>query len=1304
MIVKIQIRLYFKCRLLYTDEDRTKHYFYYDTTTKTYKDENGLNITLTVNSDNTYTIKDKGDNQLIFTASGYLWKIVDSNGNTLTLSYKGTVLSQITDGAGRIIKLNTAPDGSLLEITDPAGRKTSFAYNGTNLKTITYPDGKQTIYNYDSNNNLISAVNFDGYKVTYTYNNGVAQGVISALESHTDGTLGEEIKIAYGNNLTTFTDAKGRKDTYIFNDSGNTVSTRDSLGNANYTKYNENTNDPNKNKATLDSKLQKTTVNYLRNHNMEYDTDWTFVNDGSSTATGGFTTAEKYLGQRSITVNKTNSLNRSFNQQSLTLEKGKTYTLSGYIKTNGISNANSQGAHLLVNYKNNVGTWLETYSSYASGTNNWTRHEVTFTIPSNASTADIIIKTAITNETGTAYFDCLQLEDNSVANRYNLVENPDFRNGSFTWWNKSGDSDISDKVVYIDTKTDPNYVSANIDRNCFKINGLANKLKNINQTINVSGNTGDTYVVSGWAKADSVPLSSERCFSIDVGIQGLDGTHQRITVNFNQDSSDWQYASSVIKTDRPYKSITIYGLYYNNANTVYFDGFRLYKEEFGDSYTYDSNGNLISSSDMAKQNTSFAYNTKNDLISSTDPKGNKFQYEYDSKHDTTKATSAENVVNSFTYDSYGNPLTAKIGDNTLFTISTKTYTASGNYESTSTDSLGNTVKNTWNETKGLLTSTTDAKNTTITNIYDSNTDSLLSTSKTVEGQQITNSYTYNNDRISTISHNGFNYNFGYDSLGNNTTVAAGTQNLITNTYDTRTGKLLQITCGNGQQISNDYDNLDRVITQKYNGTVGYIYEYDASGNIGYQRDLVNNVNYRYIYDIANRLVQVKDSRENSVKYSYDLNNNISKISDKIGNSSYETSYGYDKDDKPTSITYNRNTANTITQTYDSLARLTGKTVNTGTVTYNTTYGFLAGVNGSTTNKVGTITNNGATITYTYDANGNIETITQNGKITKYTYNELNEVIREDNQTLNQTITYAYDAGGNITSKTEYPYTTETVGTATKTYPYLYGDTNWKDKLTSYDGKPITYDAIGNPLTYNGYTYTWKGGRYLAGISGNGNTITYKYNDNGIRTSKKVNGATTDYHLVGNLVTYETNGTDSIYYTYDSDDDLVSMNLNGVEYYYIWNAQNDIIGLFDKTGTQVVNYTYDIWGKVISITGRLANTVGVKNAYRYRGYRYNEEMELYYLQSRYYNSEFCRMLNADDTGILDNTLEDLTDRNLFAYCDNNPVMRKDNNGDSWGFALAGGGTLGSAWLFRWYEFLESSWMDCYWNCRGCNRWS
>ena len=179
------------------------------------------------------------------------------------------------------------------------------------------------------------------------------------------------------------------------------------------------------------------------------------------------------------------------------------------------------------------------------------------------------------------------------------------------------------------------------------------------------------------------------------------------------------------------------------------------------------------------------------------------------------------------------------------------------------------------------------------------------------------------------------------------------------------------------------------------------------------------------------------------------------------------------------------------------------------------------------------------------------------------------------------------------------------------------------------------------------------------MSKSGMDVSFKYNDSGIRTQKTVNGVTTNYYLDGDRVTYEDNGTDKIYYTYDASRNLVSMNLNGVEYYYIRNAQGDIIGLFDKSGTTVASYTYDSWGKLISIKNgsgaditNNTDSVGYKNQYRYRGYRYDNGTGLYYLNSRYYNPELGRFVNADAI---------LFSYNMFSYCRNNPVNMSDDSG-------------------------------------------
>ena len=107
---------------------------------------------------------------------------------------------------------------------------------------------------------------------------------------------------------------------------------------------------------------------------------------------------------------------------------------------------------------------------------------------------------------------------------------------------------------------------------------------------------------------------------------------------------------------------------------------------------------------------------------------------------------------------------------------------------------------------------------------------------------------------------------------------------------------------------------------------------------------------------------------------------------------------------------------------------------------------------------------------------------------------------------------------------------------------------------------------------------------------------------------------------------------------------------------------------------MVEYTYDTWGKLISITGSLADTIGVKNPLRYRGYYYDTETSLYYLQSRYYDPEICRFINADVYVIAGDDL--IQGTNMYAYCYNNPVMYKDYEGYSAAVAVGTAGVAGA----------------------------
>ena len=264
-------------------------------------------------------------------------------------------------------------------------------------------------------------------------------------------------------------------------------------------------------------------------------------------------------------------------------------------------------------------------------------------------------------------------------------------------------------------------------------------------------------------------------------------------------------------------------------------------------------------------------------------------------------------------------------------------------------------------------------------------------------------------------------------------------------------------------------------------------------------------------------------------------------------------------------------------------------------------------------------------------------------------------------------------------KRVYNYTGEGTEPTTlkKEITYTY-DSVWKDKMVQCDGKTLTYDEIGNLTAFDYAEYQWKNGRQLSGYFKSGVSASYGYNHNGQRCCKTVGSVRTDFTYVGSLLARQKSDNLDMRFTYNTLGIPVALWYNGSEYYYVRNLQNDIIGLIDSTGEWVVEYSYDAWGKILNISGSLAATVGQNNPLRYRGYYYDNETGLYYVSSRYYHPELGRWISADTTDILD-VQRDLYDKNLYAYCDNNPVMRKDIGGTFWITVgiMAVGGIIGAA---------------------------
>ena len=172
---------------------------------------------------------------------------------------------------------------------------------------------------------------------------------------------------------------------------------------------------------------------------------------------------------------------------------------------------------------------------------------------------------------------------------------------------------------------------------------------------------------------------------------------------------------------------------------------------------------------------------------------------------------------------------------------------------------------------------------------------------------------------------------------------------------------------------------------------------------------------------------------------------------------------------------------------------------------------------------------------------------------------------------------------------------------------------------------------------------------------------YDYNDAELLIRKSSGYGITDYYYNGDQLLSQVNGNVQLDFFYDSYGDLLGFDLNGVKYYYVFNMTRDIIGILDSDGNQVVSYIYDSWGKLISTSGSLAESVGRQNPFWYAGYYYDQETGFYYIESRYYDPGTHRFLNADDTAILTDGNTEFVGYNLFAYTGNNPINFYDPNG-------------------------------------------
>ena len=682
-------------------------------------------------------------------------------------------------------------------------------------------------------------------------------------------------------------------------------------------------------------------------------------------------------------------------------------------------------------------------------------------------------------------------------------------------------------------------------------------------------------------------------------------------------------------------------------------------------------GKVLSATDTSGYTTTYTYDSTGKLMYEVNNDNGGLYYIYDALGRLTSVYPLGCTVGSNASYYYANTLAEDVtyeynADHSLNTITTDSTVYSFSY-----DEFGNTT--------AIMIGEGDDAVALATYQYANNNGKLLSMTY---GNGKVMTYTYDElDRVKEIcytdsSNNHQYYRYTYTATGSVHTIeCTETGRIYRYNYNTKdqligsTELALSGTDADGNPVYTDllqsaywYDDQDRIdITQN-------IIPYALSSGNRY-----TIVQYGYTYDdsegITNDTVGALDKFEiwggGDTKVDYDF------YYDKLYRLNAKLMYTNGEFYQDFSYVYRDQNSSTTTGQFGNVTSSVG--TNTGYI--DTDYSYEYDNLGNITKIIET------TSRYEFDDNGNVTETVEGEKVTQYKYDDMGQLIREDNPYLGKSYTYTYDNAGNRTSKRTYAYTTGALGTATATQNYNYNtDSTWGDQLTG-----TTYDEIGNPLTYNGYALTWEG-RQLMKMSMAGGQFTYgfTYNDEGIRTSKNSNGTLHTYTLNGTQIVSEKWGQRMLVYLYDENGAPIGLQYRQNSYaagefdtyYFEKNIFGDIVAIYTEEGVKIGSYTYDAWGNctttVVSGNTTLESAIVRNyNPFRYRGYYYDTETQLYYLQSRYYNPTWGRFLNAD--GYL-STGTGLLGYNMYAYCNNNPVMYMDESGE-WGWKTVGLFALG-----------------------------
>lgn len=720
--------------------------------------------------------------------------------------------------------------------------------------------------------------------------------------------------------------------------------------------------------------------------------------------------------------------------------------------------------------------------------------------------------------------------------------------------------------------------------------------------------------------------------------------------------------------------------------------------------TYDSNNNLLTSTDPLGKVSKYEYNADGDLIKETDPAGKIKTYAYSlGRRLLLTATDTDGTVASNGYDAKGRLISTKDKKGAVIIYS---YDALGNMLATTT--AKNERTSYAYDVMGRITRVTSPLLSSTTYTYDKNARVVSTTSS---GGQISR-FTYDNsgNKLSVVDAAGHTIRYQYDANGKVISITDEAGAITRYTYD-KNGNMTKLIDAKGNVTAYTYDALNHLISSTdEDGNVSNL-NYDPNGSVTSVTDGSRGTTSQATYNKAGQVVSATDSL-GTTGFTYDATGNVSSVS----NSGQVTSITRDSVDRAvniantaqgsTSVAYdaNGNTTSvaaktaTLNFTYDANSQVTAvNSTQTGATT------ILGSSNMATDSegKVKLITKgNGDTVSLLYDLSGRMSSLVNKNKLgvvySQFTYGYDTDSNRTSIKDVNGNITnYAYDIRGQLLSDGDATYTYDITGnrqtmvttSGVTTYAYAKtGNTNRLVTIVTADGRSIgyEYDKSGNATRISdsnkGSTiYEYDADNYFTKATlPNGDKVVYTYDKTIKRRTQRdlitAAGITTTTKFVydGDKLISETDAAGNILtsYTWDENESLMSVairNKSGAldTYEYIKNTRGDVIGLSDKNGIQVVEYSYDSWGNVKTsktLAGASTNydqPLNQMNKRLYASYWYDSSLGLYYMKTRMYNPTTGRFLSKDQVKGVGVAL--LT--NTYIYVANSPISKVDPSGKS-----------------------------------------